>query len=1359
MTYVLRRILFAQEDGTAVELTEAEFVNIRGPRILLGEPGAGKSDTATEIQRLSAGHSIHAELLASNAPTIQLNHKTVIIDGVDEVFANSANDPIATILNRLLEDKVEDFVLTCRAMDWRNATSEAKIVRRFHAKPIIGQLQPLNDEEIASMVEVFSSGRQNGAKFVAQAYEHNAIELARNPQSLLLLLEAIAEDGWPKTRRILYDNACLRLTREANPQHQSMRPNRPNGERIMQAAGFVFAQILLSGKRGVATDGQLDNLYPRAADLQGDYATAEEIETAMRSALMRVSSAQTLEPCHRTVAEYLAARWLATALADGVSLRRLESLVYAAGSTTVPTSLRGVHAWLAVLDASDSERFIDADPYGVLRYGDAGSLADDQIKRLLRALPALSRSDPLFRSEDWNLDIGRSLARDSLKDDIVALIADKDASYQLTTIILESVKGTTLANQIRDQLRALALDSSETYVERVHAAEAATDGSDDAFVVVFVEDLCALADSSSTRLAIETMEGRSAAFSGTAIAQTMAAFHKAQGGQRVVGVGYRLMRDMSPPQLRSFLDVLVSILSKARRATNDFSREIEDKVLDAIEAYLRVGAEVNAEELWEWLRHTNGRSYRRTQWNSYSNEYFASQIALRRQMQAIALKEAKTASDVWSAVFDLNRIASGLAFQDDDLIIHMDRLLAESRKPKDWTERWLYLFRFAQSFGATGAAITHARACADGVPELKSLVEALDNEPEPEWQREQRENKRTQAVKDEKATKSRWNVFSKANDRIVSGQDTYSLDAITNAYFGWFSDFDRAATPLDRLTHFVGGANVDAALAGLRAVRSRNDIPSVRAGAELGARENKVYFLERISIASCALHLAEGGDLSALPRPILESALAGLDWGLFSNESAHLADLEVKLRALVFDTPEHLEAFVRNDLEPFLEAKNNIVSGISHIMHDKEYDDLSGRLSIDWLQRFPDVPVEVLGHILDAAVARGPKQIVINLISDQLKAGMWPSEGHRELWYGAAFELDFEHFRSDIESFAAEKREHLWTFQRADQRERYEIEVQPIMDVARLTFLMDHFGSQFPLTAMPVAKWGRKSDCDGGQYIGSLIKRLGSIPTQEARNVLLRIISDGKLGNHRDEAQHVVALQERQLAELSWGSRTLEDVRSIFRSGPPGTIDDLQAFVMDELEMLQREIQDGTTEAVEPFWNGAKPHDENYCRHRIIDGIHHRLERRAVRAHPESAMPDNTRCDVLCISGAMDLPIEVKGQWHADVWTAACRQLEDNYVREYRAEGRGIFLVIWFGRLAHYNPPQFAGKAVPDTAADMLRLLADLSPRPIDGKTKLFVLDVSRPAVKQVKVEAKDKKKSVKRLGAKKAPDSLRDGK
>ena len=1340
MIYVPRRILIRKKDESTEELGEVGFANIRSPRVLVGEPGAGKSDTAAEIQRLVNGISVHAELLASGAKVPGLGGATVIIDGVDEVLATGAVDPIATILNRLADEGVESFVLTCRAMDWHHATAEGKIVRRFRDKPCVGQLRPLNDDEMSAMVTSFSDGKLGGDEFVREADKHGATDLARNPLSLKLLLEAIAQAGWPATRQELYESASLRLTREESREHQSLNPHRPNSDRILQAAGFVFAQLLLSGQRGVAVDGQNEPYYPRAADLYGDHVTAEEINAAVGSALMRVSSAQTIEACHRTVAEFLAARWLARALRNGVSLRRVESLLYAAGTTTVPTSLRGLHAWLAVFDVSDAEVFIDADPYGVLRYGDAGSLSDDRIRRLLHSLPAYARKDPFFRSEDWNLDIGRALARDSLKDEVVALVTDKDAPYQLTTVILESVRGTTLASRMREQLRAIALDSSETYVERMRAAEAAVDGSDEAFVAALVDDLIAQKERSATRLALETMNDRPRAFSGTAIAKAFAAYYRAKDSHRVAGVGYRLVGGLTPDQLRDFLATLCPLLPKSRYASpTEFSREIEDKVLDAVEAYLKSSSDVTPEDLWQWLGRTGGRAYRDSQWSKFSAEYFDARPALRKAVQAIAF--AKSKSDIWSVGFELARSASGLALKSDDVIFHLDALVAKNRKPKGWVDKWFHLFRWAAtSDGSRSAAEEHARAQAKLHPELQALLDQFDNQPEPQWQIEHREMEAKRDEEERLATLERQSTFVKIRDEVASGRNLHALNTITHAYFGWYSDLDKEATPQQRVEDVVGKQNLEAAYTGLRAVRTRNDLPTVRAGAELRAQKSQTYFLERIAIGSCALQLAEGGDLSVLPRPLLESALAGLDWGLFSHEGKELADLEVKLQALVFDTPEHMESFIRDDLEPFLEAKTNIVSGISKVMHQPEFAELSAKLSVDWLSRFADVPPEILGYNLDAAVGRGDPKAVGDLIAERLAKREWASEEHRVLWYGAAFALDFARFEKELESFAAEKTSHMWAFQHADRRERYEVAIDPITDLPRLGFLLRHYARRFPLVELPGASWGSQSPYDGAQFVVSLLNRLAAIPTEDARGELMTLMADKKLGNHIDHAQHVFALQERLLAEISWGARTLADVRGILEGGPPGTVDDLQAFVMDELVMLQRELQDGTTEAVEPFWDGTKPHDENYCRHRIIDGIHHRLERRGVRALPEGAMPDNNRCDVLCVSDTMDLPIEVKGQWHSEVWNAASLQLEDNYVREYRAEGRGIFLVVWFGRLAGYNPPQLDGKAVPQTAQEMLELLQKLSPRPIDGKTKLFVLDVSRPARKQEQVEAKAKK-------------------
>ena len=61
--------------------------------------------------------------------------------------------------------------------------------------------------------------------------------------------------------------------------------------------------------------------------------------------------------------------WLVRCFEDGVSQRRIFGL-FRQGEG-VPTSLRGLHAWLAHFSDVLATPCIDADPYAVLRYGDA----------------------------------------------------------------------------------------------------------------------------------------------------------------------------------------------------------------------------------------------------------------------------------------------------------------------------------------------------------------------------------------------------------------------------------------------------------------------------------------------------------------------------------------------------------------------------------------------------------------------------------------------------------------------------------------------------------------------------------------------------------------------------------------------------------------------------------------------------------------------------------------------------------------------------------------------------------------------------------------------------------------------------
>ncbi len=233
MAYVNRRIAYEAANGRVEELSEQAFCDIAGPLVLIGEPGAGKSDTAQAIAEIKDGQHVSAARFVQGAPLPPASASGVyIIDGLDEVTQWSQDLPINIVLRRLYEAGVTNFVVTCRAADWKNFQSQ-QLVETWHgARPTIGYLLALNDDEIAAVVDSLDSYPAGGYDFVERAREKHALELARNPQSITLLLAAISQDGWPNSKTALYEMACTKFSQEHNRLHQSLSPGRPEPPRV-----------------------------------------------------------------------------------------------------------------------------------------------------------------------------------------------------------------------------------------------------------------------------------------------------------------------------------------------------------------------------------------------------------------------------------------------------------------------------------------------------------------------------------------------------------------------------------------------------------------------------------------------------------------------------------------------------------------------------------------------------------------------------------------------------------------------------------------------------------------------------------------------------------------------------------------------------------------------------------------------------------------------------------------------------------------------------------------------------------------------------------------------------------------------
>jgi hypothetical protein len=167
--------------------------------------------------------------------------------------------------------------------------------------------------------------------------------------------------------------------------------------------------------------------------------------------------------------------------------------------------------------------------------------------------------------------------------------------------------------------------------------------------------------------------------------------------------------------------------------------------------------------------------------------------------------------------------------------------------------------------------------------------------------------------------------------------------------------------------------------------------------------------------------------------------------------------------------------------------------------------------------------------------------------------------------------------------------------------------------------------------------------------------------------------------------------------------------------------------VLEELEIVQRKVRGSDVDWYKDFFapTGA-PRVEDDCRDTILKMV--RPLPFGIEALPEGHLADEKRSDIICLIGNLMMPIEVKGQWHPKLWTAADQQLDRLYINDYRAD-RGIYLVLWFGTDARKpvtNPPD--GASTPKTADELREALRAGSATTRKGRTEVVVLDLTRPA-------------------------------
>ena len=253
---------------------------------------------------------------------------------------------------------------------------------------------------------------------------------------------------------------------------------------------------------------------------------------------------------------------------------------------------------------------------------------------------------------------------------------------------------------------------------------------------------------------------------------------------------------------------------------------------------------------------------------------------------------------------------------------------------------------------------------------------------------------------------------------------------------------------------------------------------------------------------------------------------------------------------------------------------------------------------------------------------------------------------------------------------------------------------------------------------------------DRGDKLRGFINRLVNLDPDRATQELDRLLGLPHLKKLKfllENARHELRLKQR---ESQFRFLSPKEVAQVLANREPASAADLAMLVLDHLDTIAMEIRQGNDDGLDSFWNieNKKPtskRDENLCRNALLNRLSIRMERLGIDCQREANLANNKRADLRMAYRDFALPIEIKCDFNRSLWTALRDQLIDQYAREPKAHGFGIYLVIWFD--GKKIPGATDGGKTPTSPQELqARLEAQLDPV---EKRSIFVrvLDVSWP--------------------------------
>lgn len=1294
--------------------------------VVLGDPGQGKTEAFK--------HAAQVEPDAVFVPLRKFLHgdverwrsKVLYLDGLDEQRAKLKDrDILAEIVARLEQLGCPKVRISCRTPDWHGG-SDISLLNDVAQGDTVRQamLLPLADGDIRRIIQ--DRGMEPDS-FMAEAEARDIASLFGNPQLLELFIETInGGRGWPATRKELMESAIALMMQEINEDHDRVvAPLFPDFKRLQMAADRMAALILLSGQEGVALGrAGREAGYVDIGEIGGEWADAMQV--AGRRKVFRADEPEQAAPRHRTLAEFMAARHLAHLVHQGLPLRRILTLVTGVDGGTL-SDLRGLYAWLVAFLPEHADILLQQDPLGAIHYGDAASWPVPVRRQALKALRDRDKIDPYYRSQLWSRQPLAGLPHPDLAGDFHAILSQAGNSTTLRLAVDALAVGPPIP-ALADDLMTLIGNQSCAFHIRKAAIDAFTnvDPSRLRDLIPLLDDL------NAGRLTDERHQMRQGLIealypAGLSLPELMPYLAPRGGdgdedydafddfGYHIGHVIMERTRDVDLPALADLMGD-PSLPPRKRRCnwwqyllTSLFRRMIANGDFAA-----------DPQRLERWLRLSEddeGHVSLDTDCRKLLYTFFSEHPALVQDLFRIWLDRPDTDPDHWRWEFWRFQERLGFSPLPMGFGLFVLEVLATNQD-----EKWdIPLFKIATDVliaadqPATGWALESLFAFGEEHPRLTSILADTMTTPVLDWKIKEAERAKEHREKSQnwREKKRQW-ILSNA-EPIRTGQNFAELDWAATLWLGYFSDVDQDISPRERLVTTIGEDSTNLMLEGMNAILSRNDWPDLSEHLRLESEEKRHYLSYALPVA-LDHRFQTTADFAGIPDAALHSALAAhfvVDHGRTKRSW---------VQAIIKDRPDiaHplLSALWRNQLD-----RGCWPSGL-HAMNDSDLP-LSQALrmqALDLLAHKPDVDAEILEPLLRACAQRQPNDLcalarsILPTLNDTA-AVTWASEAVRHAP---------EEFASALERHAKASTEGLWSLRFAAEALFGQWPIQLQSKVLHILLA----GLPPVPTTLGVRTVGVCDPEDASRVMSGLIDKLAKRKEPEAGIALAALRDDLACIAWRNSLAHAVCVQAQVRRDAEFDYATLDQVSTILSNGTPTTHRDLQALLLDHLDSVAVALSCGNSDGWRHFWNTENgktttPKWEGDGRDYLMDLMKPLLAPKSVSIGREGDFAAHKRADLVAYHDLKKLPIEIKRNFHSDVWNAMDWQLSGQYAADPACQGYGIYLVLWFDGQPIPTPPDSLGK--PTSAEEMERTLRIVADRAALGDTiTIRVLDCGK---------------------------------